>query len=237
MLQPILPVAALIASIVLIAPAGATLRDAERQDPTGTGTIIGHVRLTTRLKGAALPSTAYPTRAVGSAATHALPEIYNVVVYLKDVVGVPTASSAKVQLRQEHETFVPHVLAIQRGATVDFPNDDPIFHNVFSLSSAAAFDLRRYPRGESRSRQFTKAGVVKVYCHLHSHMSATILVLDHPYFTIPETDGTFTLPNLPPGEHVLVGWHERVGERRTTVHVERGKTATVDLSLPVGDPQ
>jgi hypothetical protein len=108
---------------------------------------------------------------------------------------------------------------------------------VFSLSSAAAFDLRRYPRGQSRSWQFTKPGIVKVYCHIHSHMSATILVLDHPYFTIPEIDGTFTLADLPVGEHTIVGWHERVGERRATVRVERGKTTTVDLSLPVEDSQ
>jgi hypothetical protein len=128
------------------------------------------------------------------------------------------------------------VLAIARGTTVDFPNDDPIFHNVFSLSSAATFDLRRYPQGESRSQQFTKAGLVKVYCHIHSHMSATILVLDHPYFTIPQADGTFDLPAVPTGEYTVVAWHERVGERRAAVRVERGKAATVELSLPVDNP-
>ncbi len=86
------------------------------------------------------------------------------------------------------------MLAITRGSTVDFPNDDPIFHNVFSLSSAATFDLRRYPRGQSRSQTFAKAGIVKVYCNIHSHMSATILVMDNPYFTIPGLDGGFELP-------------------------------------------
>jgi hypothetical protein len=129
------------------------------------------------------------------------------------------------------------VLAITKGSAVDFPNDDPIFHNVFSLSSAATFDLRRYPRGQSRSQTFAKAGIVKVYCNIHSHMSATILVMDNPYFTIPNLDGTFELQNVPPGQYTLVGWHERVGERRVAVRVERGKTATVDLSLPVEDPQ
>jgi hypothetical protein len=76
-----------------------------------------------------------------------------------------------------------------------------------------------------------------VYCHIHSHMSATILVLDHPYFTIPATDGAFELPDVPPGEYTVVGWHERVGERRASVRVEGGKVATVDLSLPVEDPR
>jgi plastocyanin len=231
------PIAALLAAIVLAGRVGLAVPEQPAPANGGTGTVVGRVKLTARLKGAALPSTAYPTRAVGSPDTFTIPEITNVVVYLKDFVYRGPLAATRAQLRQEHETFVPHVLAITRGSTIDFPNDDPIFHNVFSLSSAAAFDLRRYPRGESRSQQFTKPGMVKIYCHIHSHMSATILVLDHPYFTIPQTDGTFTLANLPPGEHTIAGWHERVGERRASVRVERGKTSTVDLSLPVEDPR
>jgi plastocyanin len=202
-----------------------------------TGTIAGHVKLTPRIKGRALPSTAYPTRVVSAHDPTSLPEIKNVVVYVKNAAFRGALPPIRAELRQEHETFQPHVLAITRGSTVDFPNDDPIFHNVFSLSSAATFDLRRYPRGQSRSQTFTKTGIVKVYCNIHSHMSATILVMDHPYFTIPALDGTFELPNLPPGQYTLVGWHERVGERQLSVLVERGKTAAIDLSLPVEDPQ
>ena len=198
-----------------------------------TGAIAGHVKLTSRIKGRALPSTAYPARAVGAHDPTSVPEIRNVVVYLKDAAVRGPLPATNGVLRQEHETFVPHVLPITRGSTVEFPNDDPIFHNVFSLSSAAAFDLRRYPRGQSRSQLFAKPGIVKVYCHIHSHMSATILVLDQPYFTVPAVDGTFELADVPPGEYTVVGWHERVGERRARVRVERGKTATVDLSLPV----
>jgi plastocyanin len=235
--QRIPAMAALLATMVLAAPAGLAFRAPSPQDSAGGGTVVGRVKLTTRIKGAALPSTAYPTRAVNAADPQAIPEIKNVVVYLKGVAAPGGSTAAAASLRQEHETFLPHVLAVQRGTTVEFPNDDPIFHNVFSLSSAASFDLLRYPRGQSRSRQFSKPGLVKVYCHIHSHMSATILVLDNPYFTTPEIDGTFTLANLPPGEHTIVGWHERVGERRATVRVERGKTSTVDLSLPVEDPQ
>jgi plastocyanin len=224
--RSVLPFAALLTSLIVAAAGG---QSAE------TGSVAGRVTLTTRIKGSTLPSTAYPTRAVGTSAAHAIPEIRNVVVYLKDVAFSGSMSPVKAVLRQEHETFMPHVLPIMRGSTVEFPNDDPIFHNVFSLSSAASFDLRRYPRGQSRSQQFPKPGIVKVYCHIHSHMSATIVVLDHPYFTIPETDGTFELPNVPPGEYTVVGWHERVGERRARVRVERGRAATVDLSLPVED--
>ena len=80
---------------------------------------------------------------------------------------------------------MPRVVAITRGSTIDFPNSDPFFHNVFSLSRGANFDLGRYPRGESKSRRFPNAGLVKVYCHIHSHMTASIMVFDHPYFRIP----------------------------------------------------
>jgi plastocyanin len=224
----VITIASLLTVLFVAAPGG--------QGPD-TGTIAGKVRLTTHIKGRALPSTAYPTRAVGTHDPTTTPEIKNAVVYLKDIVFRGALPLTKGELRQEHETFLPHVLAITRGSTVDFPNDDPIFHNVFSLSSAATFDLRRYPRGESRSQLFPKAGIVKVYCNIHSHMSATILVMDNPYFTIPNLDGTFELPNVPAGTYSLVGWHERVGERREPVRVERGKVATVELSLPVEDPQ
>jgi hypothetical protein len=140
-----------------------------------------------------------------------------------------------VELSQQRETFVPHVLVITKGSTVDFPNNDPFFHNVFSLSSAATFNLGRYPRGQTRSQTFNKPGIVKVFCQIHSHMSATILVLDHPYFTVPRTDGTYRLPPLPPGEYTVVGWHERVGERTTRIRVQAGQSVTVDLSLPLED--
>jgi plastocyanin len=201
------------------------------------GGITGQVKLKPRVGGAALPSTAYPTRAVGPRDTHPLPEIRNVVVYVKDVTYRGALHQTRTEVRQEHETFVPHVVAITRGSTVEFPNDDPIYHNVFSLSSAGTFNLGRFPRGQSRAQALSKNGVVKVYCQIHSHMSATIMVFDHPYFTIPDLDGSFELPNLPPGDYVLVGWHERVGERTASVHVERGRTTAVTLSLPVEDSQ
>jgi plastocyanin len=206
-----------------------------RGQTADTGSITGTVTLTTKIRGAALPSSAYPTRAVGPGDAKPSPEMKNVVVYLKDVAYRGALPARKAELHQEHEAFAPHVLAITRGSTVVFPNDDPIFHNVFSLSSAASFDLRRYPQGERRSQVFPKAGIVKVYCHIHSHMSATILVLDHPYFTVPGADGAFEIGGVPPGKYTIVGWHERVGERTETITVERGKAARIDLRLPVED--
>ena len=223
--------------IILSAVLAATLATMTGAQAPDAGAIVGHVKLKPRVGGAALPSTAYPTRAVGPRDTHPLPEIRNVVVYLKDVAYRGPLRPTHTEVRQEHETFVPHVVAVTRGSTIEFPNDDPIYHNVFSLSSAGTFNLGRFPRGQSRAQSLVKTGVVKVYCQIHSHMSATIMVFDHPFFTIPELDGNFELPNVPAGDYVLVGWHERVGERTAVVHVERGKPTAVTLSLPVEDTQ
>jgi hypothetical protein len=220
------PVAALLCTLFAAVTGGQT---------PDAGTITGHVTLTTKMRGTALPSTAYPGRTVGERDAPPQPEIKNVVVYLKDVAFRGALPLKRAELRQFHETFIPHVVAVTRGSSVDFPNDDAIFHNVFSLSSAANFNLGRYPKGQSRSVKFPKAGIVKVFCDIHSHMSATIVVFDHPYFVVPERDGTFEIPNVPPGQYTIVGWHERVGERTASLRVERGKATRVDLALPVED--
>ena len=199
-----------------------------------TGTIAGHIKLTARVR-APLPANAYPSRAIGKHEAPAAPEIRNVVVYLKDPGFKGALPASRVELHQENETFVPHVLAITKGSTVDFPNDDPFFHNVFSLSSAATFNLGRYPRGKSKPQTFNKAGLVKVFCDIHSHMSASILVLDHPFFAIPGTDGNYEIRNVPAGQYTIIGWHERVGERSASVRVEAGRPVTVDLTVPVED--
>ena len=198
------------------------------------GTIAGHIKLTARVR-APLPANAYPSRSIGKHEAPATPEISNVVVYLKDPPFKGPLPVSRVELHQQNETFVPHVLAITRGSTVDFPNDDPFFHNVFSLSSAASFNLGRYPRGKSKQETFRKAGLVKVFCDIHSHMSASILVLDHPYFAIPNADGNYQIRNVPPGQYTIIGWHERVGERSAPVRVDAGRTVTMDLTVPVED--
>jgi len=207
---------------------------AQAPDTVAGGTISGHIKLTTHVR-APLAANAYPSRSIGKHEAPAIPEIRNVIVYLKDAPFRGALPVSHAELRQENETFVPHVLAITKGSIVDFPNDDPFFHNVFSLSSAAAFNLGRYPRGQSRPEKFSKAGLVKVFCDIHSHMSASILVLDHPYFTIPGTGGDYEIRNVPAGQYTIIGWHERVGERSASVRVEAGRVVTVDLTVPVED--
>jgi plastocyanin len=162
----------------------------------------------------------------------------NIVVYIERVPDGAAASasergSERPMLRQHGERFAPHVLPVVRGATVDFPNDDALFHNVFSLSRAKDFDLGRYPRGASRSVAFDRPGVVPVFCHIHSDMSAVVLVLDNPYFASPDADGRYTIPRLPPGDYTLVAWHERIRPITHRLHVEPGQVAHVDFSIPL----
>jgi plastocyanin len=201
------------------------------------GVISGRVTLTAAVRGVPLASNAYQPRAVGRHEPGQGPEIQNVIVYLKGAAFQGVLPTARRAVEQRNETFVPRVTVVTRGSVVAFPNDDPYFHNVFSLSRAGTFDLGRYRQGQTREQRFTKPGLIKVFCHIHSHMSASIMVLDHPYFAVPRLDGSFTLPDVPAGKYTIVGWHERVGERSGTIEVQGGRTASIDLSLPVQEPQ
>jgi plastocyanin len=196
-----------------------------------TGRIEGVVRLVAPTD-APITSGAYPSRRVSRPAPR-LSEINNVVVFVKDAPRAAALSPTRAQMVQQDESFMPRVVAIPRGSTVDFPNSDPYFHNVFSLSRGATFDLGRFPRGESRSRAFPNPGLVKVYCHFHSHMSASIMVFDHPHFTIPNGEGAFVLADVPAGSYRLSAWHERIGESAKAIVVEAGRTLRIEFALPV----
>jgi plastocyanin len=198
---------------------------------TASGRIDGQVRLILP-PASAVPSGVYPTRRVSRPQPKAS-EIANVIVFLKDVPRRGDPPPVHATITQKDEAFVPRVVAITKGSTIDFPNSDPFFHNVFSLSRGATFDLGRYPRGESRGRRFPNAGLVKVYCHIHSHMTAAIMVFDHAYFRIPAADGTFSLDDVPAGTYQISAWHERIGESIRTVKVESGRTARVEFALPM----
>lgn len=178
------------------------------------------------------PTSGYPTRAVATPALAPVSELRNVVVYLRNA---PARSVPPVheEIRQRNETFVPRVVAIPVGSDVDFPNDDPIYHNVFSLSRPKNFNLGRYPRGESRRVRFDKPGIVRVFCDIHSHMSATVIVFNHPWFAVPDESGRYELPDVPPGDREVTAWHERLGDTTAKVHVDAGHVVTTNFTLPV----
>lgn len=138
---------------------------------------------------------------------------------------------ARVVLDQRNQTFVPHVLAVTTGTTVDFLNSDRTYHNVFSLSKARRFDLGRYPRGQVRSVRFDRPGVVRVFCDIHSHMSAFILVFAHRYFAVTDQDGSYRIDRVPPGRYDLVAWNEGQERETRAVEVPPGGSVEADFTL------
>jgi plastocyanin len=138
----------------------------------------------------------------------------------------------RARMDQKNETFVPHVLAIGAGTTVDFPNNDRTYHNVFSLSKTKSFDLGRYAAGRSKAVRFDRPGIVRVFCDIHSHMSAFILVFAHRYFAMTDDEGRYRLDNVPPGTYNIVAWNESVPqESRRVVVPESGDDVETNFVL------
>jgi plastocyanin len=225
------PVTAAFAAALALVPA----RPPAASPQAGTGTIAGKVTVT-KMRRPPLPTAAYGRRDVPKRSTHSTPETRNVVIYVSGLKPSASPSPMRAEIVQRDEQFVPQLTAVTVGSTVDFPNQDPFFHNVFSLSRAATFDLGRYRSGTSKSQVLDTPGVVKVFCHLHSQMSAVIMVLDHGWFTIPADDGTFTIRDIPAGERTVVAWHERIGDRKDKVRIAPGGTTRISFTLPVLEP-
>jgi len=161
-----------------------------------------------------------------------------VVVWLEPVnAAIAPPAPARARMVQKDKTFIPHILAIRTGATVDFPNFDPIFHNAFSNYDGKIFDVGLYPPGSSRSVNFSRPGVVRVFCNIHAAMSAVIVALNTPYFTASSKNGGFEIPSVPPGEYMLRIFHERATEatlnaaaRRITVTADPLALAPIPVS-------
>jgi plastocyanin len=158
---------------------------------------------------------------------------------LKSVVYLDTAPRGAFEetepvhavMDQQNETFVPHILAISTGTTVDFPNSDRIYHNVFSLSKVARFDLGRYAVGKSRSIRFDRSGIVRVFCDIHSHMNAFILVFSHPFFAVTDEAGRYRIDNVAPGTYNLIAWNEGLASDPKPVTIPDGGLTEVDFTL------
>ena len=126
---------------------------------------------------------------------------------------------------------MPHVLAITAGTTVDFPNSDRIYHNVFSLSKTKSFDLGRYAVGRSKAIRFDRPGIVRVFCDIHSHMNAFILVFSHPFYAMTDSEGRYRIADVPPGAYSVVAWNEGLASDPKPVTVADGATTELDFSL------
>ncbi len=156
-------------------------------------------------------------------------DLSDVVVFVDGAKTRPRPT--RVTMTMKGKTFVPRVVVVAVGGAVDFPNEDPIFHNVFSVSGENRFDLDLYKRPKSGSWTFQRPGVVRVYCNIHPQMSAVVVVRDNPYFAKAAPDGTFSIPDVPPGRYTLKAWNERAAEAGREIVVSAQGDVEAALTL------
>lgn len=175
----------------------------------------------------------------------------NILVYLNKAPKPELdISKAKFSMDQQNLTFIPHVLPIPVGATVQFPNNDKVDHNVFSLSRTKKFNLGSYKPGQSQNVVFDKPGIVELRCDVHAEMLAYIMVMKNPYFAVTDAQGHFTIPDaryleshgisgiadLPAGDYAIKNRHEKLKTGKQTVTVPAKGTVQVELELTRGRP-
>lgn len=157
----------------------------------------------------------------------------DVVVYIEEVNNNDyPAPTEKGVLDQLNLTFVPHVIAVQKGTKIDFPNSDSVRHNLYSPPDCCKqFNLGTYDVGVIKTVEFDTVCSVPLLCNVHAEMSAYVLVLENPYFSVTGKDGVFKIENVPPGTYKVNAWHEKLRTVTKDVTVEAGKTANVDYNL------
>jgi len=227
-----LPARVAVVSAVVLCAVGRGMAPRAATDHVSTnGTIRGRVDLRQP------PADLVPRPHVGDVS---MPRAHDPTDRRRSVVYLETAPRAafdqrvepRARLDQRNEAFVPHVLAIVAGTTVDFPNNDKTYHNVFSLSPTKPFDLGRYAVGRSKSVRFDRPGIVRVFCDIHSHMSAFILVFAHRFFSVTGDDGQYRIDNVPPGAYTVVAWNESApSESRRIVVPESGGDVEANFAL------
>lgn len=161
-------------------------------------------------------------------------EFDRIAVWLEPAVARTTAPIIAT-MQQQNRLFKPDLLVLPVGSTVNFPNLDPIFHNIFSLSRTQSFDLGYYSEGRTRSIKFPRPGIVQVYCHVHPSMHAVIVVTSSPWSGKPRADGTFSWPDVPPGKYTLMVWQKLVGLVHKTIVVPATGSVHVNVPLPQED--
>jgi len=162
--------------------------------------------------------------------------LLDAVIYVEQVPpgadsALAAADTIPATLAQRNRAFVPRVLSIAAGDTVDLPNLDAVYHDVFSLSPIKNFELGRYPGGQSKRVVFERPGLVNVYCGIHSDMAAFVLVLPHHVFARVDESGAFVLPTLPPGHYTVCVWHPDLRGLRRDVTLEGETDVVLELSL------
>ncbi len=191
----------------------------------------GELKGKVRLRGGAPIQTAainpYPGTAGGRSDVgghHAASSPTEVVIFIEGASGTPSPRGDNQKLHQVSRSFQPRVFGITVGEAVDFPNMDLVFHNVFSYSKTKRFDLGHYGKGKSKSVTFDKPGLVKVFCDIHSTMSAFIYVTETSFITQPGKNGSYSIKDIPEGTYTVHVWHPERGESSDVVTIGSGAT-------------
>lgn len=162
------------------------------------------------------------------------PTVGETVVSLEPVGGrVIRKSPATFQMMTRGKMLIPHVLAIPAGSTVAFPNDDPISHNLFSLSTGNSFDLGLYRKGAGKSQKFENPGLVNVYCNVHPNMSAVVQVMSTPFYVLADAAGNYAITDVPPGKYRLVAWNEQGGQTESQIEVSNAGAVSGNQALTI----
>lgn len=203
------------------------------------GEIRGRILITRSLTKKRVTVPVYQLRGIALPAQREgkqpIDEMSRTAIYLEGGRNAPTTPPVALTLTQENKRFEPELMIVPVGSTVSFPNGDPIFHNIFSLSKASQFDLGNYPQGDTRLVKLDHAGIVQVYCHLHTDMNAAIVVAPSGWFAQPEADGGFDFSGLEAGDYTVVVWHKSAGFFRQRVHVPESGTVSVSLTIPLAE--
>lgn len=154
----------------------------------------------------------------------------HVAIYLE---GPPASKSVTAAIAQKDRQFIPDMISVPAGSTVSFPNLDPIFHNVFSLSGPKEFDLGNYSKDHTRTVTFPKPGIVFLNCHLHPNMAAVIVIAPNEWSVMAGPDGEFRLAGIPAGTYTLVAWHKTAGYFRQRVTVAADRVTPVTFFIPL----
>ena len=198
-----------------------------------------------------LPGQAMAGKITGIVKTKGLRSPADILVY---VVKAPPVqedlSKTKFIMDQQNLTFNPHILPIPVGASVQFPNNDKVDHNIFSLSRTKKFNLGSYKPGESKTVMFDKPGIVELRCDVHAEMAAYIMVLKNPYFAVTDDQGRFEIPDskqleqsgikgikdLPEGNYILKTWHEKLKTQKQKITIPKNGDVTVEITATRGTP-
>lgn len=178
---------------------------------------------------AATTAAAPPPELSGTIRVGARPQA-DAVVWIEAADAPPPATPPRAVLDQRNLMFSPHVLAVRVGTTVDLPNNDLVFHNVFSFHDGKKFDLGLYPVGTSKRLTFDRAGLSRLFCNIHPAMAAYILAVDSPYFAVSDKQGRFAIRGVPAGAHTYRAW--RPGGDIVTGTIVVGAGAPFEVSWP-----